>query len=176
VSELKIAIGRVYHETNTFSVVRLRLDDFDPVKGDEILKAYGGTGTELGGFIDVLRSTGVEIVPTVVASATPSGPIVTEDFGRLIEMVADSVRNADDLNGVLLSLHGSMVAVDVPETEGLILRLIREVVGDRPLIVTLDLHAMVSQSIVDNCDAIFGYNTNPHTSTPMSEGSRQHRP
>ena len=160
--KLRIAIGRVSHETNTFSVVKLRLEDFGPCTGDEILKVYDGTRTELGGFIDVLKGNGAEIVPTVAASATPSGPIVSEDFGRLEEMVVDGVKNADDLDGFLLSLHGSMVAVDVPETEGVLLRVVREAVGDRPVIVTLDLHAMVSESIVENCDAIFGYNTNPH--------------
>ena len=159
---MRIAIGRAYHETNTFSVVRLRLEDFDPLKGDEIRKAYEGTRTELGGFIDVLRSSSVEIVPIVAASATPSGPIVTDDFWGLVEMVIGGVKDAEDLDGILLSMHGSMVAAEVHETEGHILSRVREVMGDKPLIITLDLHAMVSESIVDNCDAIFGYNTNPH--------------
>lgn len=159
---MRVAIGRISHETNTFSVVRLRFEDFNPRIGEEILSFYGGTRTELGGFIDVLRGAGVEVVPTLAAGATPSGPVVYEDFRKMVNIVVDSIRSAGEVDGVLLSLHGSMVAVDVPETEGVLLKAVRETIGDRPLMITLDLHAMVCESIVENCDAIFGYNTNPH--------------
>jgi microcystin degradation protein MlrC len=158
----KVAIGRVSHETNTFSVLKLRLSDFDPCYGDEIFKVYGGTRTELGGFIDVLRANDVEIVPTLAASATPSGPIVLEDFERIVSTIVNDLRSASSLGGVLLSLHGAMVAVDVPETEGVLLRAVRGVVGNIPVMITLDLHALVSDMMVGHCDAIFGYNTNPH--------------
>jgi len=158
----KIAIGRVSHETNTFSVLKLRLSDFDPSYGDEIFRVYEGTRTELGGFIDVLRASGAEIVPTLAASATPSGPIVREDFEEIVDRITSDLRSAGGLDGVLLSLHGAMVAVGVPETEGVLLKAVRETVGSIPIIVTLDLHALVSDMMVGNCDAIFGYNTNPH--------------
>jgi len=158
----KVAIGRVSHETNTFSVLKLRLSDFDPCYGDEILKVYEGTRTELGGFIDVLKAHGVEIVPTLAASATPSGPIVREDFEEIANTLVGNLRSAGRLDGVLLSLHGAMVAVDVPETEGVLLQEARKTVGNIPIIVTLDLHALVSDLMVGDCDAIFGYNTNPH--------------
>jgi len=161
-SKWKIAIGRVSHETNTFSVLRLRLDDFSPSYGDEIFGVYSGTRTELGGFIDVLKAHDVEIVPTLAASATPSGPIIREDFEKIVETIVDDLKSVGGVDGVLLSLHGAMVGVDVPEPEGILLQAVREVVGDTPIIVTLDLHALVSEMMVGNCDAIFGYNTNPH--------------
>ncbi len=56
-----------------------------------------------------------------------------------------------------------MIAEDVPDAEGTLLKKIREVVGPKvPIIITLDLHGLISKLIVDNCDAIFGYDTNPH--------------
>ena len=55
-----------------------------------------------------------------------------------------------------------MVAEGVPEAEGTLLREVRGVVGDVPVIVTLDLHGLISEMMVENCDAIFGYDTNPH--------------
>jgi microcystin degradation protein MlrC len=160
--KFKIAIGRVSHETNTFSVIKLRLSDFDPFHGDEIFKVYRGTRTELGGFIDVLEANEMGIVPTLAASATPSGPIVREDFEKIVDAIVGDLRSSGKVDGVLLSLHGAMIAVDIPETEGVLLQAIRDVVGDAPIIITLDLHALVSEMIVDNCSAIFGYNTNPH--------------
>jgi microcystin degradation protein MlrC len=55
-----------------------------------------------------------------------------------------------------------MVAEGAPEAEGTLLREVKEVVEDIPVIVTLDLHGLISGSIIENCDAVFGYDTNPH--------------
>jgi microcystin degradation protein MlrC len=159
----KIAIGGLKHETNTFSIVETKLDDYSPRYGREILDRLEGTGTEIGGFIDVLRKSGAEIVPTIAAGATPSGPINRKDFELMVDRLVKSVRDAGCVNGVLLSLHGAMVAEGVPEAEGALLEAVRGLVGDSvPIIVTLDLHAMISKMMVDHCDAIFGFDTNPH--------------
>lgn len=61
-----------------------------------------------------------------------------------------------------LALHGAMIAEDVSEAEGVLLREVRKLVGDTPIIISLDLHGLISDMIVDHCDAIFGYDTNPH--------------
>jgi microcystin degradation protein MlrC len=90
-AKFRIAIGRVSHETNTFSVLKLRLDDFSPSYGEEIFSVYGVTRTELGGFIDVLRANDVVIVPTIAAAATPSGPIVHEDFDSIVDTITDDL-------------------------------------------------------------------------------------
>jgi microcystin degradation protein MlrC len=161
--KLRVAIGRISHETNTFSAVKTRLEDYNPRYGREIFDVYEGTRTELGGFIKVLRGMGAEIVPTIAASATPSGPIDREDFELMVEKILDGIREAGGVDGVLLSLHGAMVAEETPEAEGTILRAVRGLVGKSvPIICTLDLHGMVSEMMVRNVDAIFGYDTNPH--------------
>jgi microcystin degradation protein MlrC len=67
------------------------------------------------------------------------------------------------VDGVLLALHGAMVAENVPEAEGVLLEEIRKQLGEKtPIIITLDLHGLISDKITDNCDAIYGYDTNPH--------------
>ena len=38
----------------------------------------------------------------------------------------------------------------------------KKIVGNVPVIVTLDLHGLISDLVVENCDGIFGYDTNPH--------------
>ncbi|KON30836.1 hypothetical protein AC480_00240 [miscellaneous Crenarchaeota group archaeon SMTZ1-55] len=163
VLKLRIAIARMSHETNTFSTVQTRLADYDPCYDDAVVKVYGGTKTEVGGFIDVLRRVKGEIVPILAASATPSGPIIRRDFDGMVERIVDGVREGGPLDGILLSLHGAMVADGVAEAEGTLLQRIRRQVGASiPVICTLDLHAMVSALMVANVDAIFGFDTNPH--------------
>jgi microcystin degradation protein MlrC len=73
------------------------------------------------------------------------------------------ITESGNVDGILLALHGAMIAEDVPDAEGTLLKKIREVVGPKvPIIITLDLHGLISKLMVDNCDAIFGYDTNPH--------------
>ena len=58
-----------------------------------------------------------------------------------------------------------MVAEGIPngDGEGEILRSVRELVGeDIPIMNTFDLHSTVTKLKVENSDAIFGYDTNPH--------------
>ncbi|MFQ6054184.1 MAG: M81 family metallopeptidase, partial [Candidatus Bathyarchaeia archaeon] len=162
-SNFKVAIAGIKHETNTFSTVTTRLEDYTPRYGEEILDFYGGTRTEIGGFIDVLTEKGIEIVPTIAAGATPSGPINRMDFEFMVDKVLQGIKEAGKVDGVLLSLHGAMVAEEVPEAEGTLLEAVRRLVGESiPIVITLDLHALVSEMMVSNVDAIFGFDTNPH--------------
>lgn len=160
---LKVAIARMSHETNTFSRVETQITDFNPCYGQEIYEVYSNTQTELGGFLAILRDHHIDVVPTLAASATPSGPLVYEDYRLICQKIVEGARAESDLDGMLLSLHGAMVAQDVPEAEGNLLQMLRLSLGQSiPIICTLDLHALVSEQIISQVDAIFGYNTNPH--------------
>jgi len=150
------------HETNTFSCVETHLADFNPSYGHEIFKVYGNTRTELGGFLKILHHHDIDIVPTLAASATPSGPLIQKDYDNICQTIVDEVKEGNP-DGMLLSLHGAMVAQGVTEAEGTLLQMLRHSLGTSiPIICTLDLHALVSEQIISHIDAVFGYNTNPH--------------
>ncbi|MBN8903246.1 MAG: M81 family metallopeptidase, partial [Rhodospirillales bacterium] len=60
-------------------------------------------------------------------------------------------------------LHGAGLTTFYHDPEGLLLALIRRIVGpDVPVVATFDLHANVSEADVDLLDAFIGYRTNPH--------------
>jgi len=158
---MKVAVGMLSHETDTFSTVKTSLRDFNPLHGNEIVGFYKGTRSGVGGFIDVLEKEGIEIVPTVAAGATPAGPLDRRDYDYLVGEIVEGVASGG-VDEVLLALHGAMVAQGVPEAEGTLLRAVKGIVGDKPVICTLDLHGLISETIVSNVDAIFGYDTNPH--------------
>ena len=159
----RIIIGMMMHETNTFSAVQTTLADFNPLYGKDLVDALKGTKSGIGGFVDVLEKHGAEIIPTMGASATPSGPLRNNDYNKIVETIIDVITHTKNVRGVLLALHGAMIAENIPEAEGILLEKIREAVGPKvPIIITLDLHGLISKLIVDNCDAIFGYDTNPH--------------
>lgn len=159
---MKIAIGMMKHETNTFSTVNTTLEDFNPTYGEDLVKQLRDTRSEVGGFLKVLGEEGAEVVPTMGANATPSGPLVHEDYMQIVDTIVDRIA-AEDVDGVLLALHGAMVAEDQPEAEAFLLERIRNAIGgETPVMITLDLHGLISEYMVQQCDAIFGFDTNPH--------------
>ena len=68
------------------------------------------------------------------------------------------------LDGVLLALHGAMVAEGELDAEADIVALARAIVGDKaPIVVLLDMHGNISPRLVELADALLAYDTNPHT-------------
>ena len=76
----RIALGVIWHETNTFAAGLTGLDAFRAYQyalGDEMLCRYAGTNTELGGMITTAKELGFELVPTIYAGAATGGAAVT---------------------------------------------------------------------------------------------------
>jgi microcystin degradation protein MlrC len=172
---VRFFVGMFSHETNTFSTIptdRRQFEARDLRYGGEILEAYRGTGTCLGGMIEAAAEQGVGLAPSVAAAASPAGPVV-EDFYREIKarLVAD-LAAAGPLDGVLLDLHGAMVPAGLEDGEGDLLAAVREVVGPRlPVAVTLDFHANVSEAMARHATLLHGYKTYPHVD--MAERGRE---
>jgi microcystin degradation protein MlrC len=55
-----------------------------------------------------------------------------------------------------------MVAETTDDGEGTLLKRIRAVAPDLPIAISLDLHANITDDIVDNCTVLVGYKTYPH--------------
>jgi microcystin degradation protein MlrC len=95
--------------------------------------------------------------------AWPSGRATAETFDWLREELVESVKQALPVEGILLALHGAMVAEEHPDVEGELLKAVRELVGPSvPLVATLDLHASVTRTMAAAADALVLYHTAPH--------------
>ena len=78
-------------------------------------------------------------------------------------MILDAVDTKGPIDGVLLHLHGAMVSDSHEDAEGeLLARLRRRLGPEVPVVVTLDLHANVTQRMADNANALIAYRTYPH--------------
>src|SRR5213076_2019869 len=66
-------------------------------------------------------------------------------------------------DGLLLALHGAMVAESHPDADGEVLARLRRALGpDFPIAVTFDLHGNLSQRVADHWDLALAYRTCPH--------------
>lgn len=162
---MRVALGGIWHETNTFFDRPTTLDDFRAFayfEGGELVEALTGTGTELGGALAAARDLGVTAVPLVFAGALPSGPVTAADFDAVLAELLSRLRAQLPVDGVVLALHGAMVVADREDPEADIVAEVRRVVGDLPVAVTLDYHANVSRRLARLADVLCGYRTYPH--------------
>ncbi|TKJ42907.1 hypothetical protein CEE35_09320 [Candidatus Aerophobetes bacterium Ae_b3b] len=165
---MRVVLGSIWHESNTFSPTKTDLKCFKENQllfDNDILDYHRGRkNTEIGGILEVAENKHIEIIPTVSASAIPSGPVTTAAFKFLEQNLLERIQKAkQQIDGVLLVLHGAMVTEDLDDPEGYLLHRIREIVGSSiPIGVTLDHHANVSRQMVENADFLIGYRTHPH--------------
>jgi microcystin degradation protein MlrC len=160
---MRVGIAGLFHETNTYAVRRATLDEFarfELDRGAAILERHAGTGTVIGGFLDGLG--GCEPVPLLAAGAWPCGPAPAEVIDRLLADLDAALAAAGPLDGVLLGLHGAMVAEGCHDPELAVLRIVRSHVGERPVAAVFDLHGNLSPEAVALCDAVVAYDTYPH--------------
>jgi microcystin degradation protein MlrC len=165
----RVLIGGIAHETNVFSTVPTDLDEFRQrvsIGGHELVSGFRGTRTVVGGFLDGLAAANAHPIPLIYASATPGGIVTRDAYTTLRQSLLDSIRGTGAPDGVLLALHGAMVAEDVEDAEADLLHAVRGLVGAGvPIVATLDSHANVSRAMVDAADALVAYTTYPHVDT-----------
>lgn len=168
---MRIASGGVQHETNTFSSTPTTLADFvrdsncgpELAGGDTLVARSRGTGTIHGGYIAGAEALGIELIPLLSAKAQPSGVVEQATFDTMLGRFLERLKAERPVDGVLLDLHGAMVAENHEDAEGAFIAAVRELVGpDLPVVVTLDLHANITQQMADLADVIIGFDTYPH--------------
>ena len=162
----RIAIGGIWHETNTFASGITTYQDFKNyqfTRADEMIPRYLGTNTELGGVIGEASKGSFTAVPTLYAAAVPSATIERKTAQRLCDELIDSIKSAAPPDAVILTLHGAAVAEGVDDFDALILERTRHAVGfDVPIVATFDYHANLSEQMVDYASVLIGYDTYPH--------------
>jgi microcystin degradation protein MlrC len=162
----RVLTGRFMHETNTFSVQRTNMAAWrrrDFHRDNEIPAAFRGTRSALGATFEAADQYGWTLVHPVSANANPSGIVTDDAFERIAGMILDAAEHQGPIDGVLLHLHGAMVVESHEDGEGELLSRLREKLGPEvPVVVTLDLHANVTQAMADNSSALIAFRTYPH--------------
>src|SRR5207302_5227097 len=162
------------HESNTFNPMRTDRAAFAAQAltfGPALLEEWRDAHHEVGGFIEAATVEGFDLVPLLMAWATPSGPVADPVLDEITDSLIEGLRR-EKPDGLLLALHGAMVAESYPDADGEVLRRLRSALGpDFPIVVTFDLRGNLSQLQIDHCDAAVAYRTCPHVDQ-METGQR----
>lgn len=130
----------------------------------EARKAAPAMPMEAAGFVRAMDASGPwQPVPILLASSYPAGPIEEATFNVAVGQMEAGLRAAGNLDAVYICNHGGMTATHTFDPDGEMVARIRAAAGPKARVVmTLDLHANISERMVEGCDLVVGYRTNPH--------------
>ena len=166
----RIALLGFSIECNAFAPVATKRDFTDRcwLEGEDIVRDARQQSSralgEMPGFVTTMDATGPwRPLPILLAMAEPNGPVDAPVFAEMMALWRrglEAIRGQVD--GVYCVLHGAGLTTDDEDPEGTLQALIRDILGDVPLVCSYDLHANVSDRMVALTDVFVGYRTNPH--------------
>ena len=124
-----------------------------------------GRNTALGGALEALQNAGLEPVLCMGARAGSAGLLSAAGWKRLSGEVLESIAAGakTGIDGVYFSLHGAMGADGELDPEGYLLTQTRKIVGnDIPIVISLDLHGILTDRMLRQIDGVAIYHTYPH--------------
>tara|TARA_R110002095_G_scaffold147856_5_gene127877 strand:+ start:2069 stop:3586 length:1518 start_codon:yes stop_codon:yes gene_type:complete len=159
----RIAIGGILTECNHLGGLPIDISTYEAgelVRGKEMLKM---TNSIVGGMLNALYKGNAEPAPLIYASACSAGPITRECYQQLRSEWFERLEQSLPVDGVLLPLHGSALVEGLDDPEGDLIHAARNLLGpDLPIVATLDLHAHVTDEMVQHADALIAWETYPH--------------
>jgi microcystin degradation protein MlrC len=155
-------------ETNTFSPMPTSLDGYRQSvffrPGEHPADAPRMCTAPL--FVARARAgrDGFELVEGSCFAASPAGTTNRADYEWMRDEILKELKAAMPVDGLLLGLHGAMVAHGYDDVEGDIIERCREIVGSKCVIgVELDPHCHLTLKRLSRADIIVLYKEFPHT-------------
>ncbi len=113
---------------------------------------------------ELAGSEGLTLIEGTATWAEPAGLVGRAAYESLRDEILDQLRAALPVDIVLLGLHGAMVADGYDDCEGDLLARVRQIAGPGCTIgAELDLHAHLTETMVQAADLIVSFKEFPHT-------------
>jgi microcystin degradation protein MlrC len=160
----KILMLDMKQEISSFNPLPSDYSNFLVYTGDAFYR-HRGLNTELGGAMSVFdERKDVTLVPTIAARAGSAGLLSAEGWKTLSQqMVAEIGKRIGEVDAIYASLHGAMGADGELDPEGWLLTEIRRMAGpDMPIVISLDLHGILTDRMIRQVNGLTVYHTYPH--------------
>ncbi|MBM4076859.1 MAG: M81 family metallopeptidase, partial [Planctomycetes bacterium] len=161
----KIILAECKQEVSSFNPVPSHFEDFRVVRKAGLLDHHRNVREEVGGAISQFETDGrFQLFPAFGASANTSGGLLTAaGFRALSERFLNELSQAGQADAAYFSLHGAMQAEGEDDPEGFLLQEARKILGPTmPFVVSLDLHGILTDRMIEHSNAIVAYHTYPH--------------
>ena len=174
---MRLYVASLATETNTFSPVYTDLRDFHdnfyfpPGEHPEIPSLCSAPFIALREYRE-RAGEAVEAIEGTAAWAEPGGIVSRAAYVHLRDEILGQLRDALPVDGVLLGLHGAMVAQGFDDCEGDLLTEVRRIVGGETVIgATFDPHSHFTRRCAEMADVAISFKEFPHTD--MMERARE---
>ena len=167
---MKILLTQFGNETNSFSLGKTTFQTLVPngwVKGEDVIDQFKGTATYLGGALRAMEEEGAEALPVDLATRGGNfgaGPIMAAECAEYVmdHITSEVKKHMGEFDGVFFAVHGAGCSEIDLDLERYSFKRMREVIGDIPMVSSLDAHANLSQDMVTLSDGLYGIKTVPH--------------
>ncbi len=162
---MRIFAASLGTETNTFAPI--------PTDRRAFAKSYYPPGTHpdtptlcsapLIAARKAAAAGGHTLIEGTATWAEPAGLVGRATYEELRDEILGQLQAAMPLDVILFGLHGAMVAHGYDDCEGDLIEKAREIAPEAIIGAELDLHAHLSDRMVDNADFIVAFKEFPHT-------------
>ncbi len=167
---MKILLTQFGNETNSFAIGKTTFETLVPkgwVKAEDVISQFKGTATYLGGALRAIEEEGAEPLPVDLATRGGNfgaGPIMSEECASYVmdHITNDVKKHMGDFDGVFFAVHGAGCSEKDLDLERYSFNRMRDVIGDIPMVSSLDAHANLSQDMINLSDGLYGIKTVPH--------------
>jgi microcystin degradation protein MlrC len=160
----RILVAECMQEISSFNPLQSGYENFHIEHGEQ-MRSQDHLNTGLGGAFEVFREVGIEPVLAMGARAGSAGLLSAAGWKRLSSEVMASIaaQVATGVDGMYFSMHGAMAAEGELDPEGWLLTEVRRLLGpDKPLVISLDLHGILTDRMLRQIDGLAIYHTYPH--------------
>lgn len=161
----RIIVAECEQEISSFNPVLSEYSLFDVHHGEDLFRVHENAETCVRGAMNIFRTQDdLELIPLYGAKACSAGPLSRAGFERVADELLGTIdANASGVDGMYFCLHGAMGSEYEFDPEGYFLEQTRALLGMHvPIVVSLDLHGLLTDRMLRHCDAIAVYRTYPH--------------
>lgn len=163
----KVVLCEFRQESNSFNPViagRYAFEMGGIVAGKNFIKKIVREPCAAAGMLKEMQDAGYEVIPAYSMVAQSGGPVDQSLVEEFLDNTLPVLRDNLPVDCVMVSLHGATQATECEDVCGKLLSEIRAVVGDGAVIAaSCDMHANVTDLMLESADFISGYLTYPHT-------------
>lgn len=174
---IRILVAEAKQEISSFNPALSHKEDFRFSYGDDVIANRRGGAGEMAGALSVFdQRQDVQLVPTFSARAMSSaGTLAAPDWDWIAAEFVAAVRAAGPVDAVYYSLHGAMGSENEGDPEGYLLQETRKIVGEAiPIVVSLDMHGILTERMLEHINGLTVYHTYPHSDS-FDTGARAAR-
>ena len=162
----KVLICEFHQETNTFNPLPMKLEHFAALRyayGQEAYDLCKKLPCAFHGMIDAIEENGGEVFSSVSLYGSLGGPVEDSVMEILKTGVKEALEKVGPVDAICASLHGATCMASEEDACGEFVAWLRKLVGEDVVIAaSFDLHANITDVMLQNADVISGYQTYPH--------------